>query len=540
MIEKLLENWLDSASERSYQAVFVQMLAASGYTVLHSTRHCLLEYGKDILAIAPDGVGCAFQLKGAPKGRMKIAEFRADIQPQLVQLMSQAPSYPGFPKGVHRAYLVSNGQYEEEVQLAVREMNMLPFPAKLELWSRGHLFELCKKHGASLWPSELADNRSLLELYMENPRGQFPIATLGAMLESVLCLAIDAKPLKSTELARAATSAAWLTGISISNFAEVENHQACALAWTLCSVMLIGASERHMNGDQSTIQTSLQLTKNAALDALASLWDEVKAREHLVEGNPLSDPEIYRWRITVLYALLTCLAVADSFNPIISIDSRAALTTWLKGTEHKLDIWGEGAIASVFPWLVWLRKNEPTGRPDEEVAIATTFVIERNQSESRHPLASPYYDAEASLRQRLGLTNTVSERAALAETFAGSSYMAEVLMHLLVRTNMKMRCKSLWSNFTKLGHRGLQLKESWQYCLLRATSGVDDTRIYPSTYQWAQLKQDALQQTPPNRIPRELHDSPWLLALWWQVAPQRLNSEAARVFIDNVLPGWGT
>lgn len=54
MIEKLLENWLDSASERSYQAVFVQILSAQGYRVVHSTRHTALEYGKDVLAIDPD------------------------------------------------------------------------------------------------------------------------------------------------------------------------------------------------------------------------------------------------------------------------------------------------------------------------------------------------------------------------------------------------------------------------------------------------------------------------------------------------------
>ena len=62
MIEKLLENWLDSASERSYQAVFVQMLSAQGYRVVHSTRHTALEYGKDVLAIDQDGNGCAFQV----------------------------------------------------------------------------------------------------------------------------------------------------------------------------------------------------------------------------------------------------------------------------------------------------------------------------------------------------------------------------------------------------------------------------------------------------------------------------------------------
>ena len=156
MIEKLLENWLDSASERSYQPVFVQMLVADGYRVLHSSRHCLLEYGKDILAIAPDGVGCAFQLKGDPKGRMKVDEFRKSIQPQLVQLLAQRPSYPGFPREPHRAYLVSNGQFEEEVQIAAREMD--GYLAKLELWSRGHLLDACLRHAKTLWPGELTES----------------------------------------------------------------------------------------------------------------------------------------------------------------------------------------------------------------------------------------------------------------------------------------------------------------------------------------------------------------------------------------------
>ena len=129
MLEKLLENWLYSASERSYQAVFVQMLAAEGYGVLHSTRHCTLEFGKDVLAIAPDGTGCVFQLKGDPKGRMTVSRFRADIQPQLVQLMWQGPAYPGFPRGRRLAYLVSNGQFEEEVQVAVGQLNENDPPA---------------------------------------------------------------------------------------------------------------------------------------------------------------------------------------------------------------------------------------------------------------------------------------------------------------------------------------------------------------------------------------------------------------------------
>jgi hypothetical protein len=109
MIEKLLENWLDSTSERCYQASFVQMLAAQDYCVLHSTRHCGLEFGKDVIAIAPDGVPCAFQLKGNPGGRLGLKEFRDNIQPQLIQLMSQPIVFPGVSTAVeHRSYLVSD------------------------------------------------------------------------------------------------------------------------------------------------------------------------------------------------------------------------------------------------------------------------------------------------------------------------------------------------------------------------------------------------------------------------------------------------
>lgn len=538
MIEKLLENWLDSASERSYQPVFVQMLAAEGYTILHSTRHCLLEFGKDVLAVAPDGHGCAFQLKGDPKGRMKIAEFRKDIQPQLVQLLFQAPSYPGFPAGVHRAYLVTNGQFEEEVQAAVREMNAFPYPAKLDLWSRGHLFELCRKHGMLLWPGELADTRGLLELYMSDPCGQFPLKTLAGILETVLHLGANANSLNGAELKRAATSASWITGISVGHYAEKENNQAVALAWTLCCVMLIAAEEKHAGIDAGCVQASLNIAKSAVLDALSALWAEVASREHLVEGSPLTDPEVYGWRLSVLYGLLTSLAIADAGSELLTEEGRQGLHKWLKARHPRFDIWGESTIAAFVPWLVWLRSTDATRRPDFEIAAAANIVIGRNQKKGRSPLPSPYYDAEGIIRHRLGLDgapNGLNE-----ETFAGSAYTAESLLHLLVRTNQKDKCRSVWPSFTKLGHRGLKFVLPWHYCLLQAPDGIDDTKLYPPTYEWQQLKEDVRTQGRSTAVPKALADCPWLLSMWWQVAPHRLNAAACGIFTESVLPGWGS
>src|SRR5258708_252448 len=111
------------------------MLSAQGYRVVHSTRHGALEYGKDVLAISPQGKGCAYQLKGNPGGKLGLAEFRKDIQPQLVQLMSQKIVFPGFPTAAHNAYLVTNGYFEEEVQRAVDELNRMRYPSKVTLLS---------------------------------------------------------------------------------------------------------------------------------------------------------------------------------------------------------------------------------------------------------------------------------------------------------------------------------------------------------------------------------------------------------------------
>lgn len=540
MIEKLLENWLDSASERSYQAVFVQMLAAEGYTVLHSTRHCLLEFGKDVLAVAPDGVGCAFQLKGDPGGRMTISQFRSEVQGQLLQLTSQSPAYPGFPAGVHRAYLVSNGQFEEEVQTAVAQMNAASIPTKVELWSRGKLLDLCKKHGASLWPSELRENRALLELYLAPSRAQLQSDTLASVLESVLHLAEQDVPLSRRELERAATSAAWLTGISTATLAESENFQAVAYAWAMCCAALIAAEERHAGTEVKAVRATLAIAEGALLDTLAALWNEVKGRGNLVQGDALTDSVVHGWRVAILYGLLSSLAIANSSLPLLEQASGDALVAWLTSGKHRPDLWGEGAVANVVPWLVWLRRIDASMRPDCEIELLANAVVHLNQAKSQFALANPYYEFEEVARYRIQHADVRRASSLERETIAGSSFTAEVVLHLLVRTNLKQSCRALWPEFSKLTHRRFIMDESWHFALRRAPGGIEESRIFPATYEWSQLRADATVGDGPLAVPGYLAAKPWLLAMWWQVAPYRLDRDSLRVFVDALIPGWGT
>lgn len=507
---------------------------------MHSTRHCLLEFGKDILAISPDGVGCAFQLKGDPRGRMTIGHFRSEIQGQLLQLASQSPTYPGFPTGIHRSYLVSNGQFDEEVQVAVTQMNAGHIPSKIELWPRGKLLEFCNKHGASLWPSELPDNRALLELYLAPPYAQLPAKTLCGVLESVLHLGESDSILSQREIERAATSAAWLTGISTSVFAEVDNHHAVIQAWCFCCTALVSAEARHSNVEVRSLRVTLMLAEAALLDAMTALWNEVKQRDSLVQGDPLTDSHVYGWRINVLYGVLTCLAIANESRELLDADSSDAIDSWLKSGRYKLLLWGEAAVANIIPWLVWLRKVDATSRVDREIEGIAQMVIHGVQAEGSLALANPYYEYEEVLRHYLRHSQVHRPSSLEQETIGGSSFMAELVLHLLVRTKLKGSCRWLWPAFSKLVHRRFVMDHPWNFGLRRASGGVEESRVYPPNYSWSQLKTDALVGDGTFLMPEYLAGKPWLLAMWWQVAPNRLDRDSLRTFVDALLPEWGT
>ena len=87
MIERVIESWLDNAVERSFQGPFCAMLAADGFTVVHLSRHCGMELGKDAIAVAPDGTPCAYQLKTAPAGRLSLRHWREEISRQVFDLV---------------------------------------------------------------------------------------------------------------------------------------------------------------------------------------------------------------------------------------------------------------------------------------------------------------------------------------------------------------------------------------------------------------------------------------------------------------------
>lgn len=79
MLERVVENWLASVSEKTFELPLSQLLSLDGYTIIHIARpHGPMEQGKDILALTPEGQPCAFQVKARD---LTLKDWRDPDQP---------------------------------------------------------------------------------------------------------------------------------------------------------------------------------------------------------------------------------------------------------------------------------------------------------------------------------------------------------------------------------------------------------------------------------------------------------------------------
>jgi hypothetical protein len=214
-----------------------------------------------------------------------------------------------------------------------------------------------------------------------------------------------------------------------------------------------------------------------------------------------------------------------------------ALRDWLLRKHEYLYLWGEAAIPSFIVFWFFLRKNEATLRPDLELSALLRVVISTNQPRSASALANPYYGFEDVARHGFGFDAASASSKFSQETFSGSSFFAETLLHLLVRTNLKSHCRQHWPDFNRIGHIKSIPSASWQYCLTKIREGIEETRLYPSGYDWDTLRNEAAISTW-TYVPGYLLDRPLLAVMWWFVAPYRATSDAVRAVASKLVPGW--
>ena len=456
MLERIIENWLDNASERSFQQPYCYMLAADGHTIIHSTRHSAMELGKDIITIDPDGIPCAFQLK---TGNISLAKWQNEVIRQIDDLVvGKIPDSLVNSPNHHKSYLVTNGRIEEEVIRAIDDRNQTwksqnqPY-LNLKPIARGQLLERATKLGTELWPSELSDTKTLLEMFLENGEGVIPKAKLASLFESTVPLGLldNGKEPSKRHCARSIASAGLLCAIVTSNFSKKNNHVAEIEAWTLYIAYVLAVAERW--GLLAKIyKNELKIAKDSIYNSLANLCDEIREREHFAEGDAFADPYVYRVRMTWLLGLMSIYALWRLRDEIDKNETDVFLREFCKKKQHLLELWGEAAIPQFLAFLWYFRKINATMGPTISLYHLISAICQRNGPNSRTFLANPYYEADDILPHNLAPILGSGEDP-LEETFTGSSYALEGLVHLFVRTNWKQTMKDLWPRGLKISVR---------------------------------------------------------------------------------------
>lgn len=529
MLERLVENWLDNASERSYQRCFCQMLNGQGFRIVHNTEHTPLEFGKDVIAVSPDNKLVGYQLKGHPGGTMKPYDFD-EIRGQLEQLATLALAIPGFEGRVlDECFLVTNGEIDEAVSIQIQLLNASLAKrghpeGKIKTITRGTLMSWAQSMGLSLWPTEMKDFENLVKLLNYNGDEMFPAQILDPLLRNTLSFDME---VKAMELSRRVTSAAVMTAVALHSFSRRRNHFAEITAWAMFITYSIAACEKNGVDYAKHCKEAVLTARDGIYDLLGQLCEEASERKVFCEGDPDSEFAFYKPRLLLICALMAIYWIWSEAETWKRAQHKPLVEKLIPEILPNHWLWGEGAIPNFLTFILYRKKIAPLAENNMVIASVLATLLQNKLGSEGGCLASPYYNAEEvalhNYHQVLGCSDPFE-----GDGFAGDSYFCESLMMFLVRSDLKEICQKLWPNFTKISHERVVPDQAWQFGLYRTgDAATNETHIYPPTVQWSDL-QKICKECEAMDVPAALRDDAILLILYVNIFPFRASFSVMR------------
>ncbi len=525
MQERLLENWLISVNEKSFQIPFCQLLTGEGYQVVHMSRHGPFESGKDILAIDPDGVPCAFQLKGST-GKISQKEWAKYVD-QAVRLVEIPIVHPSVDeKKPRKVFFVTNGELDEEVRLEIsdrnREWERRGFPTLTTIVKGGLLTRFLKLHN-NLWPKELIAYKDLLELFLEDGTGYLDKSKLANFLLEVLQ---ETDETNKAEQVRSLSSLALITEYAIHPYVEKNNHVAIIEAWTIYLASIILFLTKH-DIQEKNWRSNFDLALDTIDQAFTSLIEEIKDRPHLVEGNPMVDSLFYRGRITWLAGLLSSFAIWKKSTDNNWSDEN--ILSFIKSNQKYFHLWGEAAIPQLLSITWYLRLNGIEPRASGLLDAIARGICSSNLTSDGKGLPDPYHGLGEVVINQTGLSDTIQK-----ENFKGRSYALESIIHLLTRWGWRGILEELWPQLTKIDYVEYKTDKPWEFCLWHTESGKLTVHRPKFPQSWRELQEDA-NKIDLSYLPKELSRNPPILLLFLIVYPHRITKDVVKLLDEGLM-----
>ena len=524
MIERIVENWLIKANEKSFQIPFCQMLTGEGYKVVHLTRHGSFEEGKDIIAIDPDGTPCAFQLKGSDSGKITQKEWAKYIDQvnRLVEIPIKHPSIDETKS--RRVYFVTNGELDEEVRVEIAGRNsdwrrrqhpeLIPI-VKGEMLTRFMIIQ------SDLWPDQLTSEKELLELFLANGYGYLDKSKLAHFLENLL---LNPEAATKAEGPRNLASAAIFTSYALSPFTQAENYVAIIEGWMVFLSCLIAYSEK-FSLNEKYWKDSAYIAEEAIKIAVSDLVEEMKDRKNFIAGNALVDAPFYRGRLTWLMSFVSLFVLWQrQSNP--EWKPTEWISSFLVANQKSLLFWGEVATPQILAVAWALRSIGLPFNSDRLLFEMLKGIIDRNITNAGLP--DPYHPLGEIVLNETGLSDKQHE-----ENFKGRSYSLDALIQLLAKRDFRGVLGENWKQITSLQFVEFQPEKAWQYCLWNCEDGLLNTTIPLAPQSWQDLVKKANSYNL-DKIPLYFRNNPVLFLFFLVVYPHRLTPDGAK-FIDETL-----
>lgn len=517
MLERIVENWLTSSGELGYQAAFSQLLVSERYRVLHAAVHHPYEHGKDIVGVSPDGALNAFQLKGGDIGLSELDR----LQGQLFTLAGTAVTYPGVepPRPPDRVFLVTNGRLSAPARDRLRSFNdanrQRGFPA-IETVERDQLVgRFVHAHGSFL-PRDLSDLNKLLAIVLSTGEGPFPVRDFAEMIWGILRPSDSTR--RGTEATRAIASAGIFTSYATGPWQRAANHTGVAEGWLVLALSILRCAELE-NLDESTWQSSFEIARGSAQQALAALLNDAASADDLVIPD-IVDGLVYPARATLVCGYVAAYFLSERFERDVSELVEPVRRVLLRELEY-LQMPGEAGAAF---FLMIATALEVLG----EVPAALKLILQwagaltiTNAPDSAGGAPDPYHSFEEVLRFQLG-TDAVLEE----ENFLGEAYTLHIALDWFARRDARIVVEKLWPSVTKLHFAETHTSSPAGLLAHNDPDATLETWAPAAPASWAKLVETACivdEGKLPMRLWQQLGVLPYLPLLY----PYRLTREVA-------------
>lgn len=494
MKERLVEDWLTRINERGYELPFCQALLSKGFKILRC-GHSPTEHGKDVLALSPDGVVCAYQLKTGDFSQADVNKHHA----QMVMLVETRPKHPGLPASFeYRPFFVTTGEFKDPATSLITELNAG--------WQHRNLPVLTLVNGRQIladfialssdfWPVTAPEARRFRELYLADGRGDLDIKQFPKFLSELLH---NAK--SGLDLERRASAANLFASYLLGEFYRHEDHWSIVQGWTICAAQIAWAGLSGKYDDKHWL-AACKMAKDGALTALEQLAKEVLSEGAFAVKDRELD-EYTRTRNTVAIAAASCWQlISNRDNPSRS-EFQQTLELLVNHLQRKrLLFWGEGAL-SQFLMLLWMLERGGYHLPAYSLMLGLIGgVAVKNAKDSQDPYEDCYSSPDDCLAKLFGKQQDADvSRKQLVE-----SYSLFPLVVLAVRRNLREPLETVWRQITEVALTWFRPDAPEDALLWQSDKGKEYSDGFARPQSWKEL-QEFLARDDRDRVPKVLQD----------------------------------